>query len=424
MFIKITENDLKNYRYITSEDIETAKTSETDFTEVEANKLEALRHQENQARLAREFVAQTKDLAVERKNEDALTEFSRYLEATGDHLSALNTFLYLNPKFRAELNAEIADEKARIDYCTTAALAGKQEYKRYVREAEKYTRAVITTADTPGLANTIQTTVAQSIIYRAEAYGQVIPLLAKVNVPYGDYQEPFYNKYSLAGYLTETGTVPDIQPDLNDATNGIKSVKWTPRDFALALEQSFRTVKKLSPSILNNIFEFVSIALTSGMEWQALSGPGTGLTDSGMITVATSVTFNTNAYLTFVDACSLIGSKNVRNKVAFCNDRAWGEFMKLAVINIAYSSVIDAKNKTINGIKVVVVPESAMPTTANVTSVVVGDPNHYLIATAGELSEYVLDSPKTLNRITAYHILRDGRARFADSFAKLSLTVS
>lgn len=411
--------DLKNYRFITKEDLETTP----DMSTEQARQLEATRYTENQERLAKNFVEQARSLKDE-KSADALTEFKRILEKTGDHLTALDTFLYLNPSFRAEYNALQDNSKYQIDYSVTAAKASKREFKRYRAESEMFSRGSITTADAPGIANTLEITVAQSIMYRAENYGQVMPLLAKINIPFGDYDEPFYNKYSLAGYITEAGTVPDIQTDLNDATNGLKKTRWTPRDFALGLEQSFRSVKKLSPSILNEIFNFVSIALTSGMEYQALSGPGTGQNDSGIITVATAVPFSGNAYLTLIDANSLVGSKNVRKKVAFMNDRAWGEFMKLAVVNMAYNGVINVDKKTVNGIPVIVVPESAIPTVANVTSVVIGDPNHYLIATCGELSEYQLDTPKTLNRSTVYHVLRDGKARFADSFAKFSITVA
>lgn len=421
MFITKENLDGLNLRFVTVKDVE-----DKELTEREVRELEAARYEEHQIKAAKVFATRAKQVKElsDSANHNLLEKFNRYLEETSSHITALDTLFYTDHEFRAAFNALQENPKTMIDYTVTAARAGKAEYARYKKANERYSRAVEVTTANPGIANTIDTTVAQSIMWRAENIGQVLPEIAKITVPYGDYELPFYNKYSIAGYLTETGTVPDIQPDLDDATNGIKKTKWTPRDFALLFEQSFRSISKLSPAVLNQIFNFVSMALTTGMEYQAVSGPGTGQNESGMITVASAVTFNGNAYLTFVDACSAVGAKNVVNKVAFMNERAWGEFKKLRVINTAYRDAINVQKKMIDDIRVIVVPESTIPTSSNATNVVVGDPKHYLSVTSGELAEYKFDNGKVLNRQTTYHMLRDSKAIFSDSFARFPLTVA
>jgi len=411
-----------NLRFVTEADI-----TDKEITESELRALDMIRFEDYQVEMSKTFVdftrKATKDLAAE--NQDTLEKYNRILRiCEGDHLAAINTLMYTDHQFRAEYNQLQGDNpRCQVDYSVTAARAGAKEFKAYRKASEQFRAAVVSTAN-PGVANTVDTTVSQAIMYRAENIGQILPEISKITIPYGDYEMPFYNKYSLGGYLSETGTVPDIQGDLDDATNGIKKTKWTPRDFALLLEQSFRTITKLSPAVLSQIFGFVAIALNSGMEYQAVSGPGTGQNESGMLTVATSVAFNGNAYLTSVDACSLVGSRNVVKKIMVMNERAWGEFKKLRVINKAYGDSIDSQKKMVDDVRVIVVPESTIPTVSNATSVLVGDLSHYLAVTTGELKEYILDNGKSLNRQTTYHVLRDARAIFTDSFAKFSLTVS
>ena len=72
-----------------------------------------------------------------------------------------------------------------------------------------------------------------------------------------------------------------------------------------------------------------------GYEFQAVSGPGTGVTDSGMITVGTAIAFDTNAYITAVNASTSVTSKNVptADQTYFMNAEAWGEYKKLRVMS-------------------------------------------------------------------------------------------
>lgn len=415
------------YRYLSTEDQEAYKAGT--LSEVDAKAKNARNFEIEQISLAKEFTRQVKSISAgaQESNMTDLELLSRCIEQTGDAVAGLDTFLYLRADYRAQINALNSDERTHIDYSITAIRAGEDQFVRYVQNAKGHNRdnarGTSLTSEAPGLANTVDVTVSQSIFRRAENNGLVLPLLAKITVPYGDYAEPYYNKYSIAGYIAENGTIPDIGDDLIDASNGLKKQTWNPRDFALGLEQSLNSLTKLSPSILNEIFNLVAEGLTRGMEYQAISGPGTGTTDSGIVTVATSITFDTNAYITFINACSNVGSKNVFNKVAVMNERAWGEFKKLRVIDAAYRDSINTKEKMIDDVKVIVVSESVMPTASNVATVVVGDLSHYLVVTAGGLKQYERTDPRALKQFTAFHTLRDGGARMSDSFAKFALNV-
>ncbi len=392
------------------------------------------RYEDIQGKLALDFTKRAREINdAQKDNKDALELLNTCIRACQDNVVAgLDMFLYSNHEFRASLNAEMINSRAQkdnkralIDYTVTAARAGEDEFRSYVDNSKQF-RALLTTADAPGAANTVDTTVSQSIVFRAENIGNVLPLLAKVNVPYGDYAEPYYNKYGMGGYLAEDGTIPDFNTALSDGTNGITKKTWTPKDYAYGLKQSFRSLQKLSPAILNQIFDLLAEALNLGMEYQAVSGPGTGVTDSGIVTVATSITYDTNVYITFVNACSNIGSKNVRNKTGIANAKAIGEFKKLRVIDRAYADVIvpNAMGVVVDGVQIIEVPETVIATSGSTTTVAVGDLNHYLLATSGDLKEYPFDNPESLQRFTAFHMLRHGQVRFADSFAKFSVTDS
>lgn len=421
---------MEKFRFLSKEEI-AGFDLENDADLTKARALESERFEENQRELAKRFVDEAENLEadVNARVKSDYAQLQRYFKATnGNLIAGLDMFLYNRPDYRAHLNRalkEKGNDGAQIRYGVTAARAGKRAFSNYMEAEKPYTRALMTTVDDPGVANTVDVTVAQSILFRAENVGNVLPRIAKINLPFGDYEEPYYNKYGQAGYLTETGTVPDFNTYLSDATDGINKTKWTPRDFALGLKQSFRTLQKLSPSILNQIFEFIAIAMTSGMEYQAISGPGTGTTDSGMLLNATSITAGATDYDTFVDACSEIASKNVVNKVGFANAKAIGAFKKLRVVDRAYrdSIVPSEEGLVIDGISVIEVPETIMATVTGVAEVVVGDPEHYLVVTSGSLNEYKDDSPESLQRFTAFHTLRDGGVRFADSFAKFSVNV-
>lgn len=410
----------------------------SDFDTVnELRSLHEQRLKEEQAVLAQRFVQQAKEAArsAEGRNQSDLAEFEEYMRiANGNPLAAMDLFFFNKPNYRNAVNALIEQKaevektpglkRARINYVQTAALVGERALESYLDSDESF-RALLTT-DAPGAANTIQTTVAQSIVFRAENIGNVLPLLQSVSIPYGDYEVPYFNKYNQAGYLAEDGTVPDYNDTLSDASDGIKKAAFSPRDFALGLKQSFRSLKKLSPEIMNQILDFMALALTSGMEYQAISGPGTGTTDSGMITVATSVTAGADVFEKFINARSEVASKNVRNIVAFGNARAIGEFIKLKVTNEAFRDmiVINRDGISIANTQLVEVPETIIVVTAgnpDTTTVVLGDPSHYLVVNSGQLQEYTDMDPENLQKFTAFHMLRDGGAIYSDSFAKITL---
>lgn len=414
----------KEYNAIDSDNSESVRDAEA---------LNTKRNQEHQKRVAENFVKRADAVASkEDLGRNDLAEWNRTLKASGNNiLATLDTFLYNNPHYRAEINAhglaKYGDKYSRkmLGYATVAAKAGKGAFEAYMAGEKAFNRALLTTADAPGAANTIQTTVSQNIIFRSENVGNVLPLLTKIEVPFGDYEQPFYNKYAMGGYLAETGTVADFNTSLSDATDGIKKTKWTPRDFALGLEQSFRSLKKLSPSILANILSLVAEGLTVGMEYQAVSGPGTGNTDAGMLLNATSITTGTDVYEKFINARSEVSSNRVRNVVAFANAKAIGEFHKLKVTNEAYRGIITktATGLSIDNTEIIEVSETVIPTTAGSTSIVLGDPSHYMVVETGEITEYVDQTPKSLNQFTAFVTYRDGAPIYNDSFSKFTLSV-
>jgi len=408
---------------------ETEIRSFTDNNELEkAQALNNERYTAEQEALKQQFVENATKLSSDAKQKrsiDDQTEFAQYLRMAGDPISALDVFLYNRADYRTAMNVLLEERGFKpISYLGFSAKHGSDSFRKYVSDEKMAgnTRASIYTSDAPGVGNTIDTTVSQSIMYRAENQGKILPLIDKINIPFGNYDEPYYNKYSTAVYLAENGTIPTIEGDLNDATNGIKKNSWTPRDFANGLKQSFKTLNNLSPSVLTQILSYLSDSLTRGMEYNAISGPGTGVTDSGVITVATSATVGSDIYETFQNALGAVESVNVAtsNITAVMNAKTWRAFKKLKVINQAYRDAIGMTN--IEEIPVVVVPETIIATSTGSATVVVGDFKHYLAVTNGSLQKYQLDTPENLQRFTAFHILRDAGARFADSFAKFTVS--
>lgn len=394
----------------------------------QAKSLNTERYNFEQDELKRAFVEnaeKTNKDRIQRKAVSDSDQIQEYLRATGNNeIAALDMFLYNRADYRNEINMILNPEGTRkIDYSGFAAKAGSASFQRYL-EADKFSgnRAAITTAQNPGQASTLDVTVSQNIAYRAENMGNIMPLIDKVNLPFGNYDEPFYNKYSIAGYLTETGTIPEIDTDLNDATNGLKKTQWVVKDFAVGLKQSFRSLSNVSPSVLAQLLGFLTDAMNRGMEFQAISGPGTGQTDSGVITVATSATVGADIYETFQNALAAVESVNVRTSdiTAVMNPRTWRAFKKLKVINQAYREAVGQTN--IEEIPVVVVPETIIATTSNAATVVLGNFKHYLSLTNGGMQKYELTDPMAMTKSSAYHLVRNAKARFADSFAKFTVS--
>ncbi len=102
------------------------------------------------------------------------------------------------------------------------------------------------------------------------------------------------------------------------------------------------------------------------------------------------------------------------------NAKTWRAFKKLQVINESYRALITGQS--LDTIPVVVVPETILATTTGSATVVLGDFSHYLVLTNGAMKQYQLDDPLAMNRATSYHFVRNGKARFADSFAKFTVS--
>ena len=421
----MSEINTRNFPYLSEAEAESfAKDSNLE----RASSLNQERYNHEQDELKAVFVENAERTNMDKIQKRSISDkdqINEYMKATGgNEMAALDMFLYNRADYRNELNLILNPDGIRsINYSGFAAKAGRTSFNRYL-EAEKYSgnRAAITTAQNPGQANTIDITVSQNIAYRAENMGNIMPLIDKVNLPFGNYDEPFYNKYSIAGYLTETGTIPEMDTDLNDAANGIKKTQWVVKDFALGLKQSFRSLQNVSPSVLAQILGFLTDAMNRGMEFQAVSGPGTGQTDSGVITVATSATVGADIYETFQNALAAVESVNVRTSdiTAVMNAKTWRAFKKLKVINQAYREAIGQTN--IEEIPVVVVPETIIATTANAATVVLGNFKHYLSLTNGGMQKYELTEPMAITKSSAYHLVRNAKARFADSFAKFTVS--
>lgn len=421
----MSEINKRNFPFLSEQEIETySQTNDIN----KARSLNEERFKKEQDDLKAAFVEN-----AERTNTDKIRskviadgeQLKEYIKAAGnDELAGLDMFLYNRADYRNELNSLLVGKNDRpISYLGFAAKAGSNSLARYMdNDTFAGNRAAITVAQNPGQANTVDVTIAQNITYRAENQGKIMPLIDKVNLPFGNYEEPFYNKYSIAGYLTETGTVPEIDTDLNDATNGIKKNQWVVKDFALGLKQSFRSLNNVSPSVLSQILNYLTDAMTRGMEFQAISGPGTGQTDSGVITVATAATVGADIYETFQNALAAVESVNVSTDriTAVMNAKTWRAFKKLKVINNAYREAVGQTN--IEEIPVVVVPETIIATTAGAATVVLGDYNHYLSLTNGAMKKYELSDPMAMVKSTSYHVVRNGKARFADSFAKFTVS--
>lgn len=419
----MTEINQRNFPYLAETEVEEfAKDSNVE----KAQQLNHERFTSEQDELKRAFVENAEKTNTDKIRNKMISdqeELKTYITvAGGSEMAGLDMFLYNRADYRTALNELLKSDKP-VSYAGFAAKAGTANLKRYNDKQEMTgVRAVITTAQNPGQANTIDVTISQNIMYRAENQGKILPLIDKVNLPFGNYDEPYYNKYSIAGYLTETGTVPEIDTDLNDATNGIKKNQWVVKDFALGLKQSFRSLQNVSPSVLSQILGYLTDAMTRGMEYQAISGPGTGQTDSGVLTVATSATVGADIYETLQNALATVESVNVATDriTAVMNAKTWRAFKKLKVINQAYREAVGQTN--IEEIPVVVVPETIITTTTGSASVVVGDFKHYLSLTNGAMKTYELADPMAMVKSTAYHTVRNAKARFADSFAKFTVT--
>lgn len=391
--------------------------------EKEAKELSNKRYQEAKTAVAKDFITQSRDLKAhyESKNEDILTQLRTYNKQAENEVVALDMFLYNNPAFRSALNA-LRPKDAQIGYADMALRNGDGEFARYVDEDNKYRVATLST-DTPGQGNSLQTTVSQSILYRVDNYEQVVRDVKKLSLPYGNYDATKYNKYALAGYITENNTVPDNTANLTDATNGINKVSYEGKEFGVSFLRSYLSEKRISASIINDQMNITSQEMGRGEAFQIISGTGAGLNDNGIINVATATTAGANVIETASNAIANCRTANAFKLKFYMNAKAWNEHEKLSLVNLSYQNTVNVDNMTLWGVPVEVVSDAVMPTTANVAKVIVGDMDHYLKFTNGGLDNFNLRDTSNAAMNSMFLMARDGGVLFADSFATYDVTV-
>jgi len=418
----------RNFPFLNDDELSTK-------TEVEARELDTKRFEASRVEVQRAFVEQARELKVssDRKSEEANKEYERYLKVTGDTGTALDMYLYNNPAVRMRLNALRPD--APIGYGDMAKAQSEAEFIRYMAEEEDFQRAygmkraTSTSTDAPGQGNTLQTTVAQSITYRVDNFDQVVSRVKKVNQPYGNFDATIYNKYGLAGYMAEGSAIPDSVANLTDATNGISKVSYAGKQFGISFRRTWLAGKRISASVIADQMRFTEMEFGRGEAYQILTGPGTGLNDSGVTVIGTAATAGANALETFVNAKTAVSIANASNLVAFMNGAAWGVYEKIATTDLAFDNKIGLKAKTIYGVPVIVVSTAIMPTTTGAAKVVVGDFDHYIRYTNGGMEALsgteISNSTSTnvFNTVNGWLMSRDGGALFNDSFAQYTLTV-
>lgn len=392
----------------------------------EANTLNAKRYEEVQNKVNQNFVSLARDSKTfaEKKSADIKDQLERYSQtANGDATLALDMFLYNNASFRSELNRLRPD--APISYLGMAYSAGDAEYNRYVDEDKAYSiRATAESSTTPGLGNTMQTTVSQSIMYRVDNFNPIVSLVTKINLPYGDYDATHYNNYGVASYMTENNNVPDNTTNFTDATNGIKKTSFSAKQFGVSFARSWLAEKRISPTVINQLLTFTEQEIGRGEALQIMIGSGVGLNDNGIVNVATPATVGGNVLETSSNAVAQVEKVNDRSGLVFVmNSDAYNEFRLLTLVNTVYKDTINLNNNTLWGIPVVVVGQTIMPTTVGVAKVVVGNFNKYIKFTNGGLDKIDLTNFNNASKTSLYLMARDGGAVFADSFSVFNVTV-
>lgn len=416
----------RDYPFLQDEELKTLKLED-------AKELNNTRFLSKKNKVTSDFVDYSRDLKkhADRRTTDDTEEYQRYVEATKSEKLALDVFLYNRPDVRAKLN--VLRPEAPVGYAEFASIRGDEEFARYLGEEEKTNqilgRAATVSTDAPGQGNTLQTTVAQSIAYRIDKFNEVVSKVTTINQPYGNYDATKYNKYGLAGYMTEGSSVPDTTPNLTDATDGITKVNFVGKQFGVSFLRSWLSGKRISASVINQEMKFAEMEIGRGEAFQIISGTGAGSNDSGVTVIGTAATVGANAVETFVNAKASVQKANAFNLVAFMNAEAWAVYEKIALTNLAYLENINLQNPTIHGVPVIVLSNAVMPTTTGTTKVVVGDFAHYIKFTNGgleNLNAIEVSNATTnniFNSVTAWLMSRDGGALFNDSFAQFTLTV-
>lgn len=392
----------------------------------QAESLNTERYNKSQEAVRKSFVEQARDFGkfAERKNQDVMEQYATFEKETGSGVVALDMLLYNQPALRSELNA--LRKNAPVDYSLIASAGGDAELARYYDECSKYNRverAATGSTDDPGQGATLQQTVSQSIMYRVDNFAPVVQLVSKVNIPYGNYAATIYNKYGLAGYITEDAAIPDNTANLTDATDGIDKVEYSGKEFGTSFNRTWLSSKRISASVINQQMTFTEQEIGRGKALQILSGTGVGLNDSGIITVASPADAGATLLDTFSNAIAECNNANAFTLSSAMNAKAWNELRKLSSVSDRFGSIINVNNQTVWGVPVTVVSEDVMPTAANVAKVVVGDFSHYIDFMNGGFERINLQNTSTAAMITMFLMARDGGVLFADSFSTFDVTV-
>jgi len=423
--------DKSHFRFLTDAELDTY--SRQDTCDKDAKDLEAERFREHTRNVNGMFVDKANRLEtnIARKSEDLTTTYTRYIrECAGDEAAALDMLLYTHPQLRAELNQE--RKEAPINYLRMAYDAGKSEFRHYVNNdphlsaqlgLDSMIRAATTSTAAPGQGNTLQTTVAQSIMYRVDEFSEVLNKVNKINLPYGNYDATKFNKYGVAGYITEGAATPDNTADLENNPDGINKVSYEAKQFGISFRTTWLSTKRISASVIAQQMRFTEQNIGRGEAYQILSGPGTGSNDSGVGVVGTAVPEGNNILDTLINACSFLESVNAKNMHIFMEAKAYGEFAKVSTINTPYQNTIDVKNKRIYDKPVTVVSNTVLPVASNVSKVIVGDFDHYIRFTNGSMEVKKAMHQDKAGDIVHYLMARDGGAVFADSFAHFNVNV-
>lgn len=375
----------------------------------------------------RMFVDQAKDYKehVKSRSMSVDTELEFYAKEMDSINAAVDVLMYNNAAFRAKYNTLVASEgpRAQVSYDVTAKVGNDSGYFDDVKKFER--AAPLDTASNPGGANIIQTSLADTILYKMEKIGQILAAVAKDQVSYGDKEYPKMSAKAVGEFIDENTTgFTDIVPNSYEvATNGLTKVKFTPRDYGILASYSQRLLRKVTPATIKFFRDYEANALTRGIEQQILRGDGTGQNATGITGIATAVTFNGNAYLTFCDAVGILGAADTDNIQAVMHRKTWQEFKKLRVVNAAYRDSIDPKAMKIDDIPVII-SNNADASVATQGSIILGDMSHYMyVAQSGiETIEDKYTNAAT-RKVNMYHTMSiDLGALIASSFATFPIT--
>lgn len=363
---------------------------------------------------------------VQKKSLDLDKEVEFYRKETGNDYAAVDLLLYNNAEFRAQFNAlpeNLKDQNLRVAYDVTAKVAEDQEY--FDRQAKFERAAPMDTASNPGGLNLIQTSLADTIIHKSEQLGQIIGLVAKDVIPYGDKEYPRITAKAEGQFVDENTTAwTDIVATTYEvSTNGITKVKHSPRDFGIYASYTARLLQKVSPASIRFFRDYEAAGLTRGIERQILRGDASGVNAQGILGIATAVTAAANAYLTFNKAVGVLAAADTENIVAVMHRKTWQEFKALRVINSAYRDAIDPVKLSIDDIPVVL-SNNTDASVASAGNVLLGDFSHYLYTRTGNLEtledKYTNASTRKVN---VYHTMQiDLGALIPASFATFAVT--